>query len=58
MSLKMVYWQDEDMYVGRLLEYPNVATQGETLAELEENMREAFEMVVLERGNESCCSRF
>ena len=51
MSLRMVYWQDEVMYVGRLLEYPNVATQGETLAELEENMQEAFEMVILEKGN-------
>ena len=58
MSLRMVYWQDEEMYVGRLLEYPNVATQGETLAELEENMQEAFEMVVLERGDKACCSRF
>ena len=51
MSLSMVYWRDEEMYVGRLLEYPSVATQGETLAELEQNMQEAFEMVVLERGN-------
>ena len=48
MSLRMVYWQDEDMYVGRLLEYPNVATQGETLAELEENIKGAFELMYLE----------
>ena len=53
MSLRMAYWRDEEMYVGRLLEYPNVATQGETLAELEENMLEAFEMVVLEGGTQA-----
>ncbi len=48
MSLRMVYWQDEEMYVGRLLEYPNVATQGETLEELEENIKDAFELMYLE----------
>ncbi len=48
MSLKMVYWQDEDMFVGRLLDYPNVATQGETLEELEENIKDAFELMYFE----------
>ena len=51
MSLRMVYWQDEEMYVGRLLEYPNVATQGETLEELEENIKDAFELMYLEGRN-------
>jgi predicted RNase H-like HicB family nuclease len=44
----MVYWQDEDMYVGRLLDFPNVATQGETLEELEENIKDAFELMYFE----------
>jgi predicted RNase H-like HicB family nuclease len=48
MSLKMVYWQDEEMFVGRLLNYPNVATQGETLEELEENIKDAFELMYFE----------
>ena len=54
MSLKMVYWQDEDMYVGRLLEYPNVATQGETLAELEENVKDAFALLYSEYLSKNC----
>ena len=48
--MSLIYWRDEEMYVGRLLEYPNVATQGETLVELEENIKEAFELMYLEGG--------
>ena len=40
-NLKMVYWQ-EDMWVGKLLEYPNVVTQAETLKELEENIKDVY----------------
>jgi predicted RNase H-like HicB family nuclease len=48
MTLRMVYWKDEDFFVGRLVDYPNVATQGETLEELEENIKDAFELMFLE----------
>jgi predicted RNase H-like HicB family nuclease len=48
MTLRMVYWRDEDFFVGRLVDYPNVATQGETLEELEENIKDAFELMFLE----------
>jgi predicted RNase H-like HicB family nuclease len=48
MTLRMVYWKDEDYFVGRLVDYPNVATQGETLEELEENIKDAFELMFLE----------
>ncbi len=46
-NLKMVYWQEEDMWVGKLLEYPNVMTQGETLEELEENIKDAYKELIL-----------
>ncbi|MFQ5792073.1 MAG: type II toxin-antitoxin system HicB family antitoxin [Nitrospinota bacterium] len=39
------YWLDEDWYVGRIREVPGVFSQGETLAELEENIRDAYRMM-------------
>lgn len=37
---KFIYYQEEDMFVGWLEEYPDYRTQGETMAELEENLRD------------------
>jgi predicted RNase H-like HicB family nuclease len=39
------YWMDEGWYIGRLKEVPGVFSQGETLAELEENIRDAYQLV-------------
>ena len=36
------YWLDDGWYVGRLKEVPGVFSQGETLEELKENIREAY----------------
>ena len=36
---------DEDWYVGRLKEVPRVFSQGKTLAELKENLREAYHLL-------------
>ena len=36
------YWLDDGWYVGRLKEVPGVFSQGETLAELEENIQDAY----------------
>lgn len=41
----MEYWQDEGWYVGRLREVPGVFSQGESLVELEENIRDAYNLV-------------
>lgn len=40
------YWQDGPWFVGRLLEVPGVFSQGKTLDELGENIREAFDLMV------------
>jgi len=40
------YWLDEGWYVGRLMEIPGVFSQGETLEELEENIREAYKLMM------------
>ena len=38
-----VHWQDGDMWLGYLEEFPDYMTQGESLAELEENLRDIYE---------------
>ncbi len=40
------YWQDGPWLVGRLLEVPGVFSQGKTLDELGENIREVFDLMV------------
>ena len=47
-QLKMVYWKGEQMWLGKLLECPDVMTQGETVEELEENIKDAYRVLVLE----------
>jgi predicted RNase H-like HicB family nuclease len=42
------YWIDEGWYVGRLKEVPGVFSQGETLEELEENIKEAYYLMMAE----------
>jgi len=49
-TLTLEYWQDEGWYVGQLREVPGVFSQGETLTELEENIRDAFELVLEDSG--------
>ena len=44
----MVYWKGEKFWLGKLLEHPEIMTQGETLEELEENMKDAYRMMVME----------
>lgn len=44
--MTMEYWRDRDWYVGRLREVPGVFSQGKTLAELDENLRDAYRLVL------------
>ena len=39
--LTLVYWKSETFWLGKLLEHPEIMTQGETLEELEENIKDA-----------------
>jgi predicted RNase H-like HicB family nuclease len=41
-TMKYIYWQEEDMWLGYLEEYPDYWTQGETIEELEENLRDIY----------------
>ncbi|ADE14419.1 protein of unknown function UPF0150 [Nitrosococcus halophilus Nc 4] len=42
------YWIDDGWYVGKLKEVPGVFSQGETLEELEENIRDAYSIMLEE----------
>lgn len=44
-TFTLEYWNDEGWFVGRLAEAPGVMSQGETLAELEENIRDAYQLM-------------
>ena len=39
---KYIYWQDEDMLIGYLEEYPDYWTQGESLEQLQENLLDIY----------------
>lgn len=40
------YWIDDGWYVGKLLEVAGIFSQGETLKELEENVEDAYKMMI------------
>lgn len=39
-SIRYVYWQDGEAWLGYLEDYPDYPTQGESLADLEEHLRD------------------
>jgi predicted RNase H-like HicB family nuclease len=39
---KYIYWKDEEMRLGYLVEYPDYMTQGQTIEELKDNLRDIF----------------
>jgi len=47
-KLNMIYWRGQKSWVGKLLEYPEIMTQGKTLEELEENMKDAYVLMTME----------
>lgn len=47
-KLTMLYWKSEHFWLGKLLEHPEIMTQGETVEELEENLKDAFRLMALD----------
>jgi predicted RNase H-like HicB family nuclease len=45
-NFTLEYWKDDRWLVGRLVEFPGVMSQGANLAELEENIRDAYRLMV------------
>jgi predicted RNase H-like HicB family nuclease len=50
-NFTLEYWIDHGWYVGRLKEVPGVFSQGESLEELEENIRDAYHLMVEEESS-------
>ncbi|THJ23583.1 MAG: type II toxin-antitoxin system HicB family antitoxin [Nitrospira sp. CG24E] len=48
-DLTLHYWKDGDWFVGQLVEIPGVMSQGETLEALQENIEDAYRLVLSER---------
>ena len=42
-TVRYIYWQDEEMWLGYLEEYPDYMTQGQTVDELQENLKDLYE---------------
>ena len=42
-TLKFIYYQEDNMWVGWLEEYPDYRTQGATLDELKENLKDIYQ---------------
>jgi predicted RNase H-like HicB family nuclease len=42
-SIRYIYWQDGEMWLGHLEEFPDYMTQGETLEELQENLKDLYD---------------
>lgn len=49
---KYTYWKEENMCIGYLEEYPDYMTQGETLEELKENLKDIYKEI--NSGNIPC----
>ena len=44
----LIYWKSDKFWLGRLREFPEIMTQGRALKELEENIRDAYQMMVMD----------
>jgi hypothetical protein len=49
-KMTLVYWKSKKFWLGKLLEHPEIMTQGRTLEELERNIREAFMLMALDEA--------
>ena len=45
LRLQLEYWKDSPWFVGRFSQVPGVFSQGATLDELEENIRDAYRIM-------------
>lgn len=41
-TIKFIHWQDGNMWLGYLEEYPDYMTQGESFDELKENLKDLY----------------
>jgi len=44
----LINWKSEQFWLGKLMEHPEIMTQGETLEELEANIMDAYQIMVFD----------
>jgi predicted RNase H-like HicB family nuclease len=47
-KVTMVYWKGERFWLGKILEHPEIMSQGETVEDLEDHLKDAYRLLVLE----------
>lgn len=47
-KMTMIYWKGEKFWLAKLLERPEIMTQGKTLRELEENIKDAYMLMAMD----------
>jgi predicted RNase H-like HicB family nuclease len=52
-KITLVYWKGEKFYLGKILEHPEIMTQGETVEELVENIKDAYYLMIFDDIPES-----
>ena len=46
--MTMIYWKGNRYWLGKLLEHPEIMTQGETIEELEANIKDAYLLMAMD----------
>ena len=46
-KIKMVYWKGDKFWLGKILEHPEIMRHGETIEELEDNLKEAYKLILM-----------
>jgi predicted RNase H-like HicB family nuclease len=49
MTVRYVYWQEKDYWLGYLEQYPDYWTQGESLEDLKQHLKDLYEDLSNER---------
>jgi predicted RNase H-like HicB family nuclease len=44
----LIYWKSKKYWLGKILEYPEILSQGETPEELKENIKDAYRLMVMD----------
>jgi len=42
-KVRYIHWKDDDVWLGYLEDYPDYMTQGKTLKELQENLKDIYD---------------
>jgi predicted RNase H-like HicB family nuclease len=48
LKITIIYWKSEKFWLGKILEHPEIMTQGESLEELEGNLKDAFQLMLMD----------